>query len=255
MRELIRHIEDLAAGAWPAAVTEPLDGWLLRYTAGVTRRANSVHPNRCRGLVPLEEKLARVEAFYARCGLPTRFQLCPASRPGDLDGVLAARGYGTAGRTRVQTAPLPVLRERARPHPEHRITLLPAFAERWYSAYCHAEQPDEHTAAVRREIVRRIAGTLAFALLEAGGEPAALGLGIAQGEWLGVFSMATDPSFRRQGAATAVLHALAGWGEEQGARNAYLQVEASNSGALALYTRLGFDTLYEYWYREEPSRQ
>jgi ribosomal protein S18 acetylase RimI-like enzyme len=68
---------------------------------------------------------------------------------------------------------------------------------------------------------------------------------------VGVFGMATVPAFRRRHAATAVLDALAAWGQERGASRLYLQVMQDNLPALALYERAGFTTLYEYYYREK----
>ena len=41
---------------------------------------------------------------------------------------------------------------------------------------------------------------------------------------------------------------LLDWGAEQGATTAYLQVEADNDPALALYERLGFVTHHTYRY-------
>jgi ribosomal protein S18 acetylase RimI-like enzyme len=43
---------------------------------------------------------------------------------------------------------------------------------------------------------------------------------------------------------------LAQWGQIYQARQLYLQVMADNAPALALYERLGFETLYHYHYRE-----
>lgn len=62
--------------------------------------------------------------------------------------------------------------------------------------------------------------------------------------------MGTRPEFRRRGAATATLHALATWGGEQGAERAYLQVMAENLPATAVYARAEFERLYHYHYRE-----
>jgi RimJ/RimL family protein N-acetyltransferase len=56
-------------------------------------------------------------------------------------------------------------------------------------------------------------------------------------------------AWRRQGAATAVLHALASWADKQHAHGLYLQVMRDNLAALALYERVGFTPLYDYHYR------
>jgi GNAT superfamily N-acetyltransferase len=88
-----------------------------------------------------------------------------------------------------------------------------------------------------------------YALATLGGEPAAVGLGVCDPPWLGVFSMSTLHSHRRRGAATAILSALAAWGAGRGAGRVYLQVEADNGPARALYLRSGFEDAYGYHYR------
>ena len=42
------------------------------------------------------------------------------------------------------------------------------------------------------------------------------------------------------------------WARQRGARSAWLQVEADNAQALALYRALGFDEIYRYHYRQPP---
>jgi N-acetylglutamate synthase len=69
--------------------------------------------------------------------------------------------------------------------------------------------------------------------------------------WLGIFCMGTLPAFRRQGAANAILRTLAIWAQLYDAQNAYLQVMDENRPAQALYGRVGFTTLYHYYYREK----
>ena len=88
-----------------------------------------------------------------------------------------------------------------------------------------------------------------YALASLGGEPAATALGVADGPWLGVFSVATLPEFRRRAAATALLRALARWGATLGASRAYLQVERDNRIAFDLYLSDGFREVYGYHYR------
>ena len=54
---------------------------------------------------------------------------------------------------------------------------------------------------------------------------------------------------RGRGLGTAILHASLRWAKLKGARQAWVQVEADNAAALALYRRAGFRDVYEYSYR------
>lgn len=64
----------------------------------------------------------------------------------------------------------------------------------------------------------------------------------------GIFSMRTRPEVRRRGLAALTLTRLIGFGARAGARLAYLQVEADNAPALALYRKFGFRRRYAYRY-------
>ena len=111
----------------------------------------------------------------------------------------------------------------------------------------HAAEPG---SAVRRGILEQIASPAGFALLYVNGIAAAVGLGVVSGPWVGIFCMATDIAYRRRGAASAILRTLAIWAQLYGAERAYLQVMADNAAARALYERVGFLTVYHYFYRE-----
>jgi ribosomal protein S18 acetylase RimI-like enzyme len=63
--------------------------------------------------------------------------------------------------------------------------------------------------------------------------------------------MDTRPEFRRQGAASALLYALADWGKQHKASQMYLQVMENNPPALALYAKAGFEKQYQYWYAQK----
>jgi GNAT superfamily N-acetyltransferase len=246
------ELEAVARRAWPAEVQEPLDGWVLRFTHAVTRRANSVWPNRSHGRVPLDEKLARAEAFYEARGIPPCYQITPACVPPDLDALLVERGYVASERTCVDIASLSEVVDLAPERADHPVEITPGITAEWFDAYAAAGEHESGRAEVRRAIMQRIRQPVGFALLRLDGAPAAIGMGVRDGEWLGVFSMGTVPAFRRRGAASTILRALALWGSEQGASRAYLQVSTENAAARALYQRLGFATLYHYHYRYRP---
>lgn len=252
--KLIRHLEELAANAWPAAVVQIVDGWRLRFTWGVTRRANSVWPNNTANRFSVAEKLTLVEDFYDRWGSRARFQVCPAAQPANLNAILAERGYCSDALTAVQIAPLTTVLAGTEPKAAYNVTVSDTFDEEWFATYCQAEQVSTHTAEARRTILQRIGPRTGYALLRLEGRPVAIGLAVAEQGWAGIFNMATQPEFRRQGAATAILRALAEWSQQQQATQMYLQVMEDNTPALALYARIGFETLYHYHYREVPTK-
>ena len=255
----LREIEDCAFAAWPAEEVRDLGGWRLRYTRGVTRRANSVWP--CAGgdgdPGDLTARIAAVEAFYAERGAPALFQLSPLATPAALDRQLAARGYaseaavavhvadsdrvGRVGSTPVGGGQLRLVVERQ---------LFPAWFEisGRRGRFAESGQVD-----VYQELLARLSGRALYALAEIAGEPAAVGLGVAGGGWLGIFSMTTLPAFRRRGAGRAVLSALAEHARQGGIERVYLQVERDNAAARALYTGAGFSEAYGYHYRRRAT--
>jgi GNAT superfamily N-acetyltransferase len=247
----VYYLEELAANAWPAEVVQLVDGWRFRYTPGVSsRRVNSVWPNNIGRYLTVDQKLELVEAFYVRRGLPARFQICPAAQPADLDDILAQRGYLVDAPTYVQTSRISIILEQLSHRSETAVTLhttiptdFTAFQQSQYKLT--AEQ-----AAARKAAFQRIGPQPVFAVVKMEGETAGIGLGILEREWLGIFSMLTHPDMRRRGVATAVLQSLAGWGQSQGAVQAYLQVMDNNPHALSLYGRAGFTTQYQYHYRQ-----
>lgn len=245
----IREIEETAADAVPAAVVENLGGWRLRFNHGVKRRPNSVLANTDDATLALEEKLERVEAFYARYGLGARYQLCPASQPSTLEAALLGRGY-----TRVPEAVSVQARSLADglASAPADLTLLAAPTERWLSLYCNIEGLTGKKREAFETMVARFPGVSRFALAPgADGRGAAVGVGVLHRGRLGLFNIATHPSARRQGLASKVVSSLCLWAKEEGSLHAYLQVAGENSGAKAMYGRLGFRTLYEYFYLEQ----
>ena len=249
----IREIEEVAADAVPAAVVELLDGWRLRFNHGVKRRPNSVLANEDGSVLSVGAKIAHAEAFYAAHGLRARFQLSPASVPTDLDTLLEARGYLRANEAVcVQVAALSGSTD-ARPEETGlTVALLEHSTETWFTLYTEVEGLYGIKAVALRDMLGKLPGRAVFALAYDGaGRPAATGVGVAHGGLLGIFNVATHPQARRRGLATALTAALCSWGRQRGASSAYLQVAANNVRAQGVYERLGFATLYSYFYREQ----
>ncbi len=139
-------------------------------------------------------------------GAPSRFQICTVAQPSDLDAVLDRRAYTAEAHSSVQSASIAfVLSRTAARTTTQTVATIDAPSDEWFAAYCRAESVADREAATRRGILSRIAASTAYAAVFDEGRPASVGLGVVEGGWLGIFSMATSPHFRRRGAATAIL--------------------------------------------------
>jgi ribosomal protein S18 acetylase RimI-like enzyme len=149
----------------------------------------------------------------------------------------------------VQTASLTEVQEKAKRDARFEVTLLDAPDDTWFSVYHLDPDHQAQQRPVREAIMARTGPPAAFALLHLDGRPIAVGQGVAERGWLGLFSIVTHPDFRRQGAATALVRAFCDWGAGQGAEGFYLQVMETSTAAVSLYSGLGFTPLYQYYYR------
>jgi N-acetylglutamate synthase len=232
-------LEQVAYDVWRAPEAEELDGWRLRFAHGLTGRANSVWPNGY-GVVPLAEKIARVEEWYARRGLPARFQLTEAARPLHLAGALAARGYRQpAPWVSVETAVLPEAANGA-------ADVREQLDDEWLALWAGSRSFDD--LGVARALLLGSPGHTAFARIG----DVAIGRGVAVEGWLGVTSMVTVPHARRRGYAREILGALAAWSRSRACTRALVQVESTNEAARALYAGFGFQPSHEYRYVVAP---
>lgn len=236
---VVRQVERRAIAAWPAAVAEEHDGWLLRHTPGIRRRrSNSAVPPAGPGA-----SVESVAAFYRERDRPVLIQLGPT----ELDASLAAQGYRVEAPTLVLTA---FTEDVVAATPDSPADLRES-PDGWLGVF---EELDEHadSALVGERVISRIAPPVAFVSVPRDGRPAGMGLFAADAGWAGVFAMATRPDLRRRGVAAAVLGAGARWAARNGAHRMYLQVEEENAAARALYDRVGFTWSHGYHYRVSP---
>ena len=173
-----------------------------------------------------------------------------AAQPDHLSAELAARGYEEIKHTMVQTAPVEAVMENTQA-PNSRIIQTPTLNEEWFQTYTRASEYSPESLPIRRGILSRIGPAANFLLLLQNGEPKAVGLGVAERSWMGVFCVVTYAGLRRQNFASQVMHGLTSWGIKAGAKQLYLQVMNNNPPALALYQKLGFTNMYDYWYSQK----
>ncbi|MFJ4710814.1 GNAT family N-acetyltransferase [Streptomyces sp. NPDC088785] len=235
--------------AWQPLETEQLGEWRLRAADGYTKRANSVLPAGDPG-APLDDALERVRRWYAARGLPAYAQLATgaAGTQEVLCAELAARGWTDGTPTEVRIAALAPLGDRPDPGAEVVLARRPGTA--WLRRYRRTGPS---------EVALKVLGSgpsVWFASVPGDdGVPAAIGRCVVDGRWAGFGAVEVDPARRRGGLATRIMTALARRALDEGASAAWLQVEADNAGARALYDRMGFVTHHTYHYYRAPEHQ
>lgn len=230
----ILELERLLAATWPALETAGLGGWLLRYSRGYSRRANSALALTApEGGV--DAAVAAVEAWYdARGARPLITMSGGVTKR--LDAELAARGWAAEAETAVMT-------KRIEP-----------FAYDGAAQVVDTPSGDllEQAGHGDPEVVAQVWGSgprRGYAEIRRDGRLAARGRGAVGGDLVAITTIGTLPELRRRGLGADILHALEAWGAENGAVRAALQVEADNGPAIAMYERLGYAERYRYWYR------
>ncbi len=243
---LITHLELVSARAWPAEESSRLEGWMIRANKGITWRANSVLPCYALNNISLSQAIDSVIEFYHSRGIAPAFKMTASSLPEGLDAELDRRGFQCEMLTHLQTAKISTLTGSAE---KYSVEIKEDLDRDWMRAYGTMGGFDELALETRFEIIDRINKPKRLAEVRINGRIAGIGMGVVEDNLMGLFGIYTIEEYRKKGIGAAVNIALGKWGEQQGADTAYLQVEASNAQAAGLYSKLGFETAYDYWYR------
>ena len=238
------EIEPLAVAVWPAREILACDGWLMRFTGGLTHRGNSVATFAFQG-ADVSIAVDEVERKYKVRNLVPMFQIATWVQPDDLAGILTARDYEAIAPTFVRVAT-----------PADMIGRLPSPGEvsvetgasEAFAALVVKGSRTEADGQERIGILSRIAVPHVCVTALSDGVAVSCGTAaIVEGN-VGVNLMRTSIAHRRHGHAQRVLAAIARWAECQGARRIHLGVEMANAPAIALYARAGFKPAYSYRY-------
>ena len=247
-RRLLSRAEDAGLNASAPPQQLWLDGWLLRFSPGKAKRARCINAV-ASGRLPLGQKLARAETVYAEAQLPMVVRITPFTRPSGLDGELATRSFAVIDDTRVMLAPrLTQLQERALPrgltwaplgHAAMAQTVGALRGSPLSQRQAHAERLANAPVPFSALAIRRTAD----------GAVLACGQMAREGDLVGLYDVFVAPDERGRGLAQLLCTKLLGDARAAGANSAYLQVEADNDAARAVYGRLGFADGYGYHYR------
>jgi ribosomal protein S18 acetylase RimI-like enzyme len=238
----IESIERATLTAVAPEQIDAIDGWLLPMDPGTVGRAHSA--------VPLHHGphdpalIGTIAQRYRKAGLRPVLRLpdVPAFEPWWPE--LRAQGFRREQPTLTQTGALDGLLALA-PNADG-VSLDPRPDAAWMAMFL-GEGMDPVDGASRSKALSRAEGTL-FASLRQGGETLACGAACYAQGWLSMHGLRTAARQRGRGLAGRMIHTMALEAQRRGITRAFLQVDASNEPALALYRRAGMATAWSYAY-------
>ena len=176
---------------------------------------------------------------------PKELENSYAYKPEKAKQLLDEAGWADMGPTIVMTADLANLTR------EDGVDHLPSRdVGRFVDARIRVAGDDPALKPGLTEIINAIKPeTGLFIFEEAGLGPTAVALAVQDNDLAGILQLGVTDTRRGQGTGTAILHAALRWAKLKGARQAWVQVEAHNAAAVALYRRAGFKDVYRYSYR------
>jgi GNAT superfamily N-acetyltransferase len=242
----LSRIEDAGLNASAPPQQLWLDGWIVRFSPGKAKRArcvNAVSPGR----LPLADKLAQAEAVFRAAGLQMVVRITPFSQPAGLDETLAGLGLQAFDDTQVLAGDLPTMSLAARIPLDSRLEPAAAADYAQVVGRLRGSPPMQQQAHAERLALSPV--PYRGWILRRGDEVLACGQYAREGEFVGLYDIFTAPAARNQGLSQALCAELLRRAAAEGARTAYLQVDAANTPALAVYRKLGFAPGYSYHYR------
>ncbi|MFO1223217.1 MAG: GNAT family N-acetyltransferase [Burkholderiaceae bacterium] len=245
---LLSRVEDAGLNASAPPQQRWIDGWLVRFSPGKAKRARCVNAV-SQGQLALQERLVLCQEVFDQAQLPLIVRVTPRSQPPQLDAWLDSRGLVAFDDTRVMVNPdLAALLVEPLPAGVSLQRLGNAAFAQTVGQLRGSPLSQQQAHAQRLEL-----SPVPFEgwALRVDGQsmPLACGQTAAEADMVGLYDIFTPSESRNQGWARKLCALLLDRARQRGARIGYLQVDAANHPARAVYSRLGFADGYSYHYR------
>lgn len=135
------------------------------------------------------------------------------------------------------------------PQATNGIRVWAEFSQDWVDSFVHLGGVTVELQETLAAILRNIASKKCLAVLLKENQVVSCGLGVLENHYIGLFEIVTAKNERRKGFGKELILNILAWGKQNGAEKAYLQVVLNNESALNLYSKLGFQEVYQYFYR------
>ena len=248
MKKKILQLEELSINAFPAILTELYDGWILRYSNGYTYRGNSINPLYS-STIDLKDKIKYCEDKYFKKGLPCVYKMTE-NVDKDLDIRLEKQGYTIEKCADIMEFKID---KDIKLHGEE-IKICMDMTNEWLEGFLNLNgTTKESIKSTAKTMLSNIKNPVFCASVSEGGTMIACGLGVLENRKIGLYDIHVMEQHRRKGLAGKLCKTIIHEGIKSGADLAYLQVASLNEKAIQLYSSLGFEKVYTYWYRVKNS--
>jgi GNAT superfamily N-acetyltransferase len=244
----IAELEALSTRTWPPREIKEFGTWQIRISDGVTYRANSVLVS---GAPPFGEPgleidgaIEQVEKIYADANLPAVFHLITPTYQEFAD-YLINKGWKEKVGAAFMVCDI-----------IDSLDITDTVKERNLNLLNEDAPTPEFLALHNDEILESIMNSYParyLSLLIDGVTVATARMAISE-SWAIVTRLIVAESHRRQGLAELLMQACLGYSHAEGVQKMCLQVDQSNSGAQALYEKMGFRVHHRYSFIERENR-
>lgn len=254
MKAHIQKYEEMCLNGHVALNTFLYDGWLLKFSEGYTGRANSVsvfYPSS----MPFTDKVPLCEQMYKQQGLPCQFKITELDT--ELNDFLANRGYELVTTTDLMVCDLdcPVEPDNDTSSPDNDSKIEYIFSttpEEWLPLFFKIHEiNDAHDQDVYTRMLSKVLVDTIYCTLMYEGKPAACSSAAIENGYMLLQNVVVSSELRGLGLGKKVCRAILEKAFEAGAHHSYLQVVQTNTVAVNLYNKLGFEKLYSYWYMKK----
>lgn len=241
---VVRRFEAAGFRAWPASSVHYDGTWVIRLTAGhPAKRLNSVNLLDPGDIRNMDQRIARAARRFEAYGRPLVFRMSP------LAGERLAQRLDADGWDRFSES-LVMMMALSDAALNDVMPLIPLKdVGRYISATIHVHGRDPSVRPGLSELIGAIEPEAGLFALDVDATPAASAICVHDGELAGLFEVATHEAARGMGHGRRIVLSAMKWARMRGARIAWLQVEADNEAAIALYRSIGFFEAYRYHYR------
>ncbi|MCF6303540.1 MAG: GNAT family N-acetyltransferase [Devosiaceae bacterium] len=227
--------------------------WVWRFSNGFTRRANSLQSLERSDDADFENRLNIHWQRSRQKNIDPVFRVTPLTPPGIVEFLLE-NGFERQGNTKIMALDTSLVPE-AGPqiNMEHlRIVACPVTDPQWQKRILRLENISEKDAGTFIQMLGKLPQfSIGLTLVQDDGAVIGVAYASCKNRLGSVFALEVNPDQRGKGYGRVLMNYLNVWLKEHGAVQVVLQVVAGNQAALGLYSSLGFEEVYRYYYLVE----